>query len=219
LRTLRLGLRAWRDFYDQIWWMLLYLAVWWLLIATVIFGPAATLLLFHIADPRLGVWADRPTMRESARYLLDNLGRSWKICLATVPLVVLCAFNLSFYGESDNAIALLTPIWLALLALAVICTITIFAYGGVMESPAGVSIKLGAKVAAARLPQLLLLLLITLLIPYMVITPIVNYAFPLFIVLPGVTAIAVSRHVLDTLALEYPRPNDPTEERLHEKQS
>src|SRR4051812_21813553 len=144
--------------------MLLYLAVWWLLIATVIFGPAATLLLFHIADPRLGVWGDRPTMRDSARYLLDNLGRSWKICLATVPLVVLCAFNLSFYGGSDNAIALLTPIWLALLALAVVCSVTIFAYGGVMGSAAGETIKLGAKVAAARLPQLVLLLLITLLV-------------------------------------------------------
>ncbi|HQY29919.1 MAG TPA: hypothetical protein PK691_01460, partial [Thermomicrobiales bacterium] len=126
MQALRLGLRAYRDFYDHIWWMLVLLVVWWVLNVTIVFGPPATLLLFHLADPRQGVWEDRLTPRECARYLLDNWARAWKLWLATAPVLALVVFNLHFYGGSDHALAVLAPIWVVLLVVVAIGMITIF---------------------------------------------------------------------------------------------
>jgi hypothetical protein len=154
-----------------------------------------------------------------AQYILANFGRGWKIWLATVPIIALSLFNLDYYGGSDSALALLTPIWLALFVLSIIGTVTIFACAGMMETPAGESIRTGLKVAAARLPQLILLLLITFFIPSILFSRILTIAYPLTFVIPAVTALAMGRLVLDTLGLEYPRPNEPTEERLREKRS
>ena len=219
MRALKMGLRAWKDLYDQIWWMLLYLILWWFLTVTVVFGPPAMLLLFHVADPRVGVWGDRLTLREVVQFLLSNFGRGWKVWLATVPIVALCVFNLTFYGGSDHAIAVLTPIWLALVVMAIVATIVIFACAGILGMSARESFKTGFKVTASRAPQLVLILLVTLFLPFIMFAWIITIAYPLTFVIPGVTALAMGRLVLDALGQEYPRPNEPTEELLREKRT
>lgn len=219
MRSKKLGLRAWKDFYDQVWWMLVYLAIWWFLTVTIVFGPPAMLLLFKVADPRMGVWGERMTFAEISRYLIEHLGRGWKLWLMTMPLIALCVFNLQFYGGSENALALLTPVWLALLILSVVCMITIFTYAAIMEAPAGESFKQGLRFAIAGLPRLIPILLITLFIPFIIVSTIVLFAYPLTFIFPGVTALAMGRYILEVQNLEFPRPNEPTAERLQEKRS
>ena len=219
VRALKLGLRAWKDLYDQVWWMLLYLALWWFLTITVVFGPPALLLLFRVADPRQGVWGDRMNFGEVNRYLLDNLVRGWKIWLATVPLVALCIFNLNFYGGSDQTLAVLTPLWLVLLIMSTVGAIAIFAYAAIMETAAMESIKAGVKIATANLPKLIVILLFTLFIPFIFVSTVVLFAYPLTFVFPGVTALAMGRFILDAQDMDYPKPNEPTEELLREKRT
>ena len=219
MTTLRLAIRAYRDFYDIVWWMLLTTAIWWLMLVSVVFAPAATLLLFHQADPRLGVWEDRPDFREMGRYLMSQLGRSWLLALATVPLLALMTFNLSYYGGSDGAAALLAPFWLVLVIIAVIATLIIFALAALTEADAKSCLRDGLRLTGLYFPGALLVLVITFVIPLLLLTSVLQFLLPLILVLPGLVATAFSRFVLRVSRIPYPRPNEPTEERLHEKRS
>ena len=215
--TLKLAFRAYRDFYDHIWLMLLMTAIWWCLIVTVAFAPSATLLLFKVADPRTGAWEDRVGFREASSYLWTELLRGWKITIATIPLVALLAFNLQFYGGSDGTLALLSPVWLLLLIIAITSTLVIFALGGMTDLPAGAVIRKGWRVTALRLPGALLVILITFIVPATIIGSVLYFVLPIILVLPGILATGLSRYVLKSLGEAYPEPNKPTEERLHEK--
>ena len=215
--TLKLALRAYRDYYDHIWIMLLMTAVWWCLVVTVAFAPSATLLLFRVADPRKGAWDDRIGFREASTYLWTEILRGWKLALATIPLVALLAFNLQFYGGSDGVFALLSPVWLLLLIIAVTSTLIIFALGGMTNLPAGAVVRKGWRVTGLRLPGALLVILITFIIPATIIGSVLYFILPVILVLPGILAIGLSRFVLKSLGEAYPEPNKPTEERLHEK--
>ena len=219
MSALRLALRSYRDFYDRIWWMLLLTAVWWLLLTTVIFVPTATLLLFKHADPRVGVWADRPDLRESGQILWSQLVRGWLITLATVPLVGLMAFNLTYYGGEDSGLSFLAPIWLVLLILGITATVTIFAVAGVTDSPAKEAIVTGARLTAVRLPAALMIIFVTVLVPILMITSTFYVLLPIGLVIPGVVATAFSKFVLKATGTPIPEPNKPTDERLHEKHS
>lgn len=217
--ALRLSLRAYRDFYDHIWVMLLYTALWWLLLFTVVLAPAATLLLFRAADPRLGPWEERMTLGQATSYLWSQFGRGWKLGLATLPAIALIAFNLRFYGNSDGAFALLAPIWLLLLIAAICAFLVIFALGGVSDLPAGPTIKRGLVLTGIRFPAILLVVLITFVIPATLVTSLLYFLAPVALALPGLLAVAMTRLVLRATGEAVPDPNLPTEERLHEKRS
>jgi len=217
VEALRLGLRAYRDLYDQIWWMLLALVAWWILNATVVFGPPATFLLFQEADPRQGIWEDRMGPRDWPRYLLSNWVRSWKIALCTLPVVFLLAFNLNFYGSSGRTLSFLTPLWFLLLIVAATASIVIFAVGGVLNQQAGDAIKNGGRITAIRFPSVLLIVLLTAILPLLVISATLQFTFPLFFLIPGLVAMAVSRYVLAATGEPLPNPNEPTDERKFER--
>jgi hypothetical protein len=217
--ALRLALRSYREFYDRIWWMLLLTAVWWLLLTTIIFVPTATLLLFKHADPRAGVWDDRPDIRESGQILWSQLARGWLITVATVPLVGLMAFNMTYYGGGDSSLSFLAPIWLMLLILGITATITIFAVAGVTDLPAKEAIVTGARLAAMRLPAALMIVFVTALVPILMITSTYYVLLPIAVLIPGLVATAFSKFVLKAMGTAVPEPNQPTDERIHEKHS
>ena len=217
--ALRLALRSYREFYDRIWWMLLLTAVWWLLLTTIIFIPTATLLLFKHADPRVGVWDDRPDIRESGQFLWSQLARGWLITLATVPLVGLMAFNMTYYGGGDSSLSFLAPIWLMLLILGITATISIFAVAGVTDLPAREVVVTGARLTAVRLPAALMIVFVTALVPILMITSTYYVLLPIAVLIPGLVATAFSKFVLKAMGMQIPEPNKPTEERLHERHS
>ena len=219
MRALRFALRSYRDFYDRIWWMLLLTAVWWVMLATIIFVPSATLLLFKHADPRIGVWKDRPDLRESGQFLWSELVRGWTLTLATLPLIGLMAFNLVFYGGEDNALTALAPIWLVLLILGITATFIIFAVAGVTDLPAKAAILTGFRLTGIRLPAALVVIFMTVLVPVLVIISTYYILLPVAVMLPGLIATAFSAFVLDAMGAAVPDPNKPTDERLHEKHS
>ena len=219
MSAIRLALRSYRDLYDHLWIMLLVTAVWWVMLITVIFAPPATLLLFKHADPRIGPWEDRPGLRESGELLWAQLIRSWLITLATVPIIALTAFNLDYYGSGVSALSFLSPLWLVLLLLAVTATFVIFAITAMTELSAKQAIIAGARITGARLPAALVLLLFTLIIPAMAIVASFYVLLPLVALIPALVAMAFSAFVLKASGTPLPEPNQPTEERLHEKRS
>jgi hypothetical protein len=219
LSAIRLALRAYRDLYDHIWIMLLVTAVWWVMLITVIFAPPATLLLFKHADPRIGSWEDRPGLRESGEFLWAQLIRSWLITLATLPIIALTAFNLDYYGSGGSALSFLSPLWLVLLLLTVTVTFAIFAIAAVTDLSPKQAIIAGARLTGARLPAALVLLLFTLIIPAMAIVASLYVLLPLVALIPALVALAFSTFVLKATHTPLPEPNQPTEERLHEKRS
>ena len=219
MTTLRLALRSYRDFYDIIWWMLLATALWWLLLLTIVFVPPATVLLFRQADPRLGVWEDRLTFREMGLYLWSQLGRSWLLFCATIPLIALMAFNLGFYGGSDGATALLAPFWLVLLLIGMIAALIIFALAALTDTDAKSCLRDGLRLTGVHFPAALLVLVITFVIPVALLTTVLQFLFPLVLALPGLVATAFVRFVVRAARIPFPTPNEPTDERLHEKRS
>jgi hypothetical protein len=217
--ALKLSFRAYRDFYDQIWTMLLYTAMWWLALVTVVLAPPATLLLFHVADPRKGPWEERITFREAIAYFWQNILRGWKLFAATGLPLALIAFNLQFYGGSDGIVALIAPIWLFLLIGGFAAFCVVFAVGGTTDDPAGTVLKRGLRVTGLRLPAILLVLMITFVLPSILITSVIYFLTPLVLALPGLLAVAMTRLVLPSIGEAIPEPNKPTEERLHEKRA
>jgi hypothetical protein len=215
--ALKLAIRAYRDFYDHIWLMLLVVAAWWTLLFTVILIPSATLLLFKAADPRMGPWEERITFREASAYLWQQFGRGWKLAAACFPIILLTAFNLRFYGMSDSAMALMSPLWLLLLIVAVTASSIIFALASLQEDPAGETIRQGLRLTAMRFPAALTVLLITAVVPATIFLGPLYFLAPLVLAVPGLVAIAMTRFVLKVSGMPMPEPNKPTEERLHEK--
>ena len=219
MTTLRLALRSYREYYDIIWWMILATAIWGILMISVVFAPPATMLLFRQADPRLGVWEERPGLGEMGRYLMNQFGRSWLLALATVPLLALMIFNLNYYGGSDGTIALLAPFWLVLLIIGAIATLIIFALAAMTDAGAKTLLRDGLRLTGIHFPAALLVLVITLVIPGLILTSLFQFLIPMTLLLPGLVATAFSRFVLRAARIRFPRPNEPTEERLHEKRS
>jgi hypothetical protein len=219
VRAFRFALHSYREFYDRIWWMLLVTALWWLMLPTIVFVPPATLLLFRHADPRIGIWHDRPSLRESGQFLWSQLTRGWVITLVTLPIVALTVFNLVFYGGEDGGLAVLAPVWLVLVILSITAAFLIFAVAGVTDLSAKAAIVTGARLTAARLPAALVVIFLTVLVPILVITSTFYILLPVALMIPGLVATALSAFVLEATGTPIPDPNKPTDERLHEKHS
>ena len=217
MAALRLALRSYREFYDQVWLMLLVSLVWWLLLLTFVFAPSATLLLFRHADPRLGSWDERLDVAASGRYLWNQFVRGWTLALVTLPVIALTAFNLWFYSGSSSVLSALGPLWLVLLIVSVVASIIAFALAATTELPVKQVIVAAARITALRLPAVIIILLVTLVIPVLLITTTLYFLLPLLLMIPGIVATAFTRFGLLALGEPIPNPNEPTAERMHEK--
>jgi hypothetical protein len=217
LSTLRLALRAYREFYDQVWVMLLVTVVWWCLALSVIFAPAATILLFRHADPRTGVVDDRPGFYESGRMLLDQFRRGWLIALALAVPIALTWFNLRFYGGEEGALGFLTPLWAVLLVFVVTAAFVVLAVAAATELAPMEALVTGTRITFVRLPAALTIVFVTLVVPLLAIISTQFILMPLLVAVPGVVATAFMRFALRVLKVSVPDPNQPTDERLRER--
>jgi uncharacterized membrane protein YesL len=211
----RLVLRGLADTYDHLVYFTLITLFWWLCVGLILPGPAATIALFTHADPRIGTLTDRPSWAETLRLIRANLWRGWRLALITVPVLLLVLYNISFYGRGTSALGLLAPLWLFLLLIGLLITMSACSISALLqEESAKTAAKLAVVLVGARLPRGLLLLLCTsivVLLGSVLIVPAVMF-------IPATVAAIVNRFVLTGLRLDIPDPLSPTPERLAEAQ-
>lgn len=217
MNPLTITRRALRDCYENVLTMGIATAVWWVLVPTIVMIPPATLWLFTIADPRHGTDTPRPAFRESLTILFRSIGRGWLLAACTVPVLALTVFNVRYYGTSDGVIGVLTPIWLLLVVVAAVWTLTVFAVGALREHPLRRTLRISGQVVLYRMFTAAGVVLLTLIGPFLVLGSIGWFTVPLILTLPAITASALDRFVLNTLGVVIYDPNAPTPERAQER--
>jgi uncharacterized membrane protein YesL len=188
---------------------------WWLAVFLVLPGPGATIALFQLVDPRLTSELDRPGLRQSARVTVANLKRGWILALCTLPVLLLLLYNLGTYQSLESRLAILAPLWVVLLLLGLISTLSAFAMAALFGQPATVALRHGILLSAARLPRafvVVVLIWLLLFVGTLLVVPLVMF-------LPATIAAITSRLVLDGLGVPVTDPLAPTDERLQEEQS
>jgi hypothetical protein len=209
----RLVIRGIGDTYDNLVYFTLASLMWWTCMILIAPGPAGTIALFVHADPRIGSLTDRPSWSETLRLIVENLWRGWRIALITLPALALLSYNIIFYGSKSSAVGILAPLWLFILLIGCLITLSAFSVAALLnEQSAVVSVKLAVILVGARLPSalfMLVLLSIFLLLSAVLVVPFVMFA-------PAVTAAVVNRFVLTGLRVTVPDPLAPTPERAAE---
>ena len=219
MNPLTITRRALRDVYGNVGPLFVALVVWWVLAPTVVMIPAATLWLFTVADPRLGTDTGRPPFRESLSILFRSIWRGWKLATCTVPVVALMVFNVRYYGSSDGVIGVLTPVWLLLVVVGTLWTLTVFALAALREHPLKKTLRIAGQIVVYRLFTGIAVLILTLVGPFLLLGSLGWFTLPLIMTLPAITASALDRFVLNTLAVPIYDPNAPTPERVAERAS
>jgi len=217
MNPLTITRRALRDVYVNVGPMFVATVLWWVLLPTIVMIPAATLWLFSVADPRLGTDTGRPAFRESLSILFRSIWRGWQLAACTVPVVGLMVFNVRYYGSSDGVIGILTPVWLLLVAVAALWTLTVFALGALREHPVKKTLRIAGQIVLYRLFIGIAVLLLTLVGPFLLLGSLGWFTLPLIMMLPVIAASALDRFVLTTLAIPIYDPNAPTTERVAER--
>ena len=217
MNPLTITRRALRDVYVNVGPMFVATVLWWVLLPTIVMIPAATLWLFSVADPRLGTDTGRPAFRESLSILFRSIWRGWQLAACTVPVVGLMVFNVRYYGSSDGVIGILTPVWLLLVAVAALWTLTVFALGALREHPVKKTLRIAGQIVLYRLFIGVAVLLLTLVGPFLLLGSLGWFTLPLIMMLPVIAASALDRFVLATLAIPIYDPNAPTPERVAER--
>jgi uncharacterized membrane protein YesL len=209
----RLAIRGIGDTYDNLVYFTLASLMWWTCMILIVPGPAGTIALFAHADPRIGSLTDRPSWSETLRLIVGNLWRGWRVAILTLPALVLLTYNIVFYGSRSSAIGILAPLWLLLLLIGFLITLSAFSIAALLdEQSAIVSIKLAVILVGAHLPRalvMLILLSILLLLSGVLVVPFVMFA-------PAATAAVINRFVLTGLRVSVPDPLAPTPERAAE---
>jgi uncharacterized membrane protein YesL len=188
---------------------------WWLAIFLVLPGPGATIALFQLVDPRLASELDRPGLRQSARVTLANLKRGWILALCTLPVLILLLYNLAYYNSLESRLAILAPLWVILLLLGLISTLSAFAMTSLFDQPATVALRHGILLSAARLPRAL----VTVVLIWLLLFVGTLLVVPLVMFLPATIAAISSRFVFDSLGVPVHDPLAPTDERVQEEQT
>ena len=219
MNPLTITRRALRDVYVNVAPMFLATVVWWVLLPTVVMIPAATLWLFSVADPRHGTDTDRPTFRESLATLFRSIGRGWLLALCTVPIVGLMIFNVRYYGSSDSIVGILAPVWVLLVVVGTLWTLTVFALAALREHPVKKTLRIAGQITIYRMFTGLAVVILTLVGPFLLLGSLGWFTLPLIMTLPVITASALDRFVLNTLNIPIFDPNAPTPERLAERAS
>ena len=217
MNPLTITRRALRDVYVNAVPMFVATVLWWVLLPTIVMIPAATLWLFSVADPRHGTDTARPTFRESLSILFRSIWRGWMLAACTVPIVGLMVFNVRYYGGSDGLIGVLTPVWLLLVVVGTLWTLTVFALAALREHPVRKTLRIAGQIVLYRLFIGVAVLCLTLVGPFVLLGSLGWFTLPLIMTLPVITASALDRFVLNTLAIPIYDPNAPTPERLAER--
>lgn len=210
LRPLGRGLRDTLDHLLPFLWLSLS---WWLGCFLIVTAPAATLTLFHIADPRRLEEHLRPTPREALGLVRRWLLPGWALALVVaVPVVVLVA-NIAAYRDSNGIGRLLLPLWTVLLLL----TLTA---GGVATSL--VAIHGLTTPAAVRRAVLTVLGRAPLVLPvaialWLLVAVGGLLAVPAVMFIPPLVAVTLNHLTYEALGIGVADPLDPTPERRAEE--
>ena len=227
MRGLRIVGRGLRDTYDNLFGFSLASVGWWLaslpvlilwpfiswvaLLGFLLFGPGATVTLFHVTDPRRSI--DRPDVREALALFRGNVVFGWKMAAATLIVPVVLLNNLVAFGRSNTWLAGLAPLWTVLLVIAVVFLLVGFAVAGMFGGPVSTTLRRTAYVLVAAPFRSLfvtaMMLLFILLGTLMVI--------PLILFVPALVAATLDRHVARAFDLAIVDPNTPTDERVRER--
>jgi hypothetical protein len=224
---LRIVGRGLRDTYDNLfgfclatigWWLAALPVVllwpfisWFALVGWLLFGPAATVTLFAVTDPRRAV--ERPDVREVVGIFWGNLTYGWKLILATLPVPLVLLNNLVVFGGSEDSLAVLAPLWAVLLLISIGFLLLSFAVAGIFATPLRETLKRATFVlvtAPFRSLFVLAVLLLWVLLGTGLVVPIVLFV-------PALVAATLDRLVVRVFDLPVVDPNAPTEERLHER--
>ncbi len=212
MRLLRLIGKSLSDVFEHLLPFMVASVVWWLCLFSVVLAPPATVSLFAFTDPRRSI--DRPDWSEVVHHFRRRLWPSWKLALATIPLVGLLIWNLGFYGGTDNTFALLAPLWFVLLIAGVAITLDANAVMGLTDVPVGEALRRAAFVTFSAPIATLVVLLVILLYVLVGIATIV----PMILFVPTLVTTVINRLVLRQLRIDVLDPLTPTEERLREEQ-
>lgn len=209
---LRLMGRGVRDLFEQLLSLCLYSLLWWLAAATIVLGPAATVTLFSMADPRRQVAS--PEFGDAIAVFKTSFKRGWGIFLWTVPLVVILIWNTSFFSATEETLGVLVPLWLLMTVILIVLSLYAFSVAGTMESGVRNAFRGAIYVLVSRPIRGLLLGLILILLTLVMTVTVV----PMILFGPSLIAAIVNRFVLDGLQVPVIDPNSPTDERAYERE-
>lgn len=210
MRFLRLFLRGLKDAYDQFVLVMIVSVLWWVCALLVIPGPPATVALFRMMDPRNAV--QMPELADFFRVLREHFRTAWGIAIFTVPVIVVLAWNMLFFRNTDSVFAIMVPLWFVMIAIVFVLMVYAFATVAAMESHTRNAFR-GAVYLLVMWPFTagLLFVLLTLLAGLFAVL-----VLPLILFGPGVSAAIINRFVLTGYDVEVIDPGAPTQERQHE---
>jgi uncharacterized membrane protein YesL len=186
---------------------------WWLGVLTVVFAPGATLALFRVADPRATSEIDRPTLRESADFARRSLDRGWRLALVCLPIIAVLFWNLRYYSLGQSRVAILVPLWIVLLLMAIFVTAAAFSTAALLDQPWQSALAHTATQTGRQLPTVLVISAV--LWPLFLLGGVL--VVPIFMFLPATFAAVVNRFVLTDQGISIPDPLIPTDERAVEE--
>jgi uncharacterized membrane protein YesL len=210
VRFLRLFLRGLKDAYDQFVLVMVVSVLWWVCAVLIVPGPPATVALFRMMDPRNAI--QMPELSDFFRILRENFRTAWAVAAFTLPLIVVLAWNMLFFRDTDSFFSILVPLWLVMIIITVMLMVYAFATVAAMESYTRNAFR-GAVYLLVMWPFTagLLFVLLSLLAGLFAVL-----VLPLILFGPGVGAAVINRFVLAGYDLEVIDPSAPTAERAYE---
>ncbi len=210
MRFTRLFLRGLKDAYDQFVLLMIVSVLWWGCAILIVPGPPATVALFRMMDPRNAI--QMPELSDFFRVLRENFKTAWAVAAFTVPVIVVLAWNMLFFQDSDSVFTIMVPLWFVMIIITFMLMLYAFATVAAMESYTRNAFR-GAVYLMVMRPFTAGLLFVLLSVLLALFTVLV---LPLFLFGPGVVAAVVNRFVLSGYDVEVIDPSSPTQERQHE---
>lgn len=210
MRFLRLFLRGLKDAYDQFVLLMIVSALWWVSAVLIVPGPPATIALFRMMDPRNAI--ETPEIADFFRIMRENFKTAWTVALFTVPVILVLAWNMLFFRNSDSAFAIMVPLWFVMIVIAFMLMLYAFATVASMESYPRNAFR-GAVYLLVMWPFTAGLLFVLLALIGSLFAVLV---LPLILFGPGTVAAVVNRFVLAGYDVEVIDPSSPTQERAYE---
>jgi uncharacterized membrane protein YesL len=210
VRFLRLFLRGLKDAYDQFVLLMIVSALWWVSAVLIVPGPPATIALFRMMDPRNAI--ETPEIADFFRIMRENFKTAWTVALFTVPVILVLAWNMLFFRNSDSAFAIMVPLWFVMIVIAFMLMLYAFATVASMESYPRNAFR-GAVYLLVMWPFTAGLLFVLLALIGSLFAVLV---LPLILFGPGTVAAVVNRFVLAGYDVEVIDPSSPTQERAYE---
>jgi uncharacterized membrane protein YesL len=205
-----LFLRGLKDAYDQFVLVMIVSVAWWICAVLIVPGPPATVALFRMMDPRNQV--AMPELADFIRFMRESFKTAWGVAVFTLPVIVVLAWNMLFFRDSDSLFAMMVPLWFVMIVITWLLMIYAFATMATMESYVRNAFR-GAVYLLVMWPFTAGLLFVFLSLIGALFTVLV---LPLILFGPGVSAAVINRFVLAGYDVEVIDPSSPTQERAHE---